>query len=138
MNTLEFFNGFISPSCHKIQHNLEEYRKVKENINVHVIKATTFYQFYKHNVFGPDNDRLSMRDFFRICGQYLYYDKCLCYHGTEFYYYVIFNEDDPTYLLLKDFLEKRIAVDGMDTLNDLIKVIPAVTKEYQEVFYGKN
>lgn len=129
MKTLDFFIKFINPDCHKIEHNIEELNAMRNKAVL--IKATTLYQIYKHNVFETDG-RLPIKEFFQIAGQYLYYDKYICKHGTEFYYYVIFNETHPTYLLTKELLSKRIYANRPATLKDLIRVYPAVTKESYE------
>jgi hypothetical protein len=125
MKTLDFFVKFISPDCHKIEHNVEELDSMR--YNAVLVKATTLYQIYKHNVFETDG-RLLIKDFFQIAGQYLYYDKYICRHGTEFYYYIIFNENNPTYLLTKELLSKRIYANRPGTLKDLVRVYPAVSK----------
>lgn len=125
MKTLDFFVKFINPDCHKIEHNVEELDSMRDNAVL--VKATTLYQIYKHNVFDTDG-RLMIKDFFQIAGQYLYYDKYICRHGTEFYYYVIFNENNPTYLLTKELLSKRIYANRPGTLKDLVRVYPAVSK----------
>ena len=129
MTTLEFFNSYVSPTCHKISHNLTEYVSIKRRSDVKLIKATTFYQIYKHNVFGSDGHRLPMKDFFRLCGQYLYYDKYVCTHGTEFYYLVVFNSDNEMYQLTADLIDQRIEANGPQTLTDLQYIYEAVTKE---------
>lgn len=129
MTTVEFFNNYVHVLSHKVQHDLDEYTWLKNKENVHRIKATTFYQIYKHNVFGTDGPRLSMQEFYRVCGQYLYYDKHVCRHGTEFYYYVAFNDANPIYQATKDIILKRIEANAPDTLNDLKYIVEAVTKE---------
>jgi hypothetical protein len=125
MKTLEFFTKFIDVKAHKIEHNLEELDLIRNKTVL--VKATTLYQIYKHNVFERDG-RLTIRDFYQIAGQYLYYDKYVCKHGTEFYYYVMFNENNPMYQLTKELLRKRIYADRPETLKDLLQVYPAVTK----------
>lgn len=130
MTTQEFFQDFVSPSSHKILHNSTEFQTVKEHPNVVMVKATTFYQIYKHNVFGRDGRRLTMQEFFRVCGQYLYYDKYICDHGTEFYYYVIFNDKNEMYQLTKEVIGKRIWANRPHTLRDVQQVVEAVSKEY--------
>lgn len=129
MTTLEFFTGYVNPICHKISHNLTEYTAIKRRDDVKLIKATTFYQIYKHNVFGADGHRLDMKDFFRLCAQYLYYDKYICEHGTEFYYLVVFNPDDEMYQLTAELIDQRIEANSPSTLTDLISIYEAVTKE---------
>jgi hypothetical protein len=126
MKTLEFFQGFISPRSHKVMHNITELDGFRKDAVL--VKATTLYQIYKHNVF-ENSGRLEMRDFFQVAGQYLYYDKFVCKHGTEFYYYVVFNERNPMYQLTKSLIQKRVYANRPEALKDLIKVIPAVTKE---------
>jgi hypothetical protein len=127
MNTLEFLNQFVNIVCHKIHHNLDEFDSIATRKDVLLIKATTFYYIYKHNVFG--DERLSMREFFRVCGQYLYYDKYVCTHGTEYFYYVVFNKDHPMYQLTADIITKRVEADGPELLTDLLRIVRAVTKE---------
>jgi hypothetical protein len=82
MKTLEFFQSFINPRSHKVLHNITELDSFRQDAIL--VKATTLYQIYKHNVF-ESSGRLPMREFFQIAGQYLYYDKYVCKHGTEFY-----------------------------------------------------
>lgn len=125
MTTLEFFNGLVSPVCHKIAHNRAEYNILRQQQPL-LIKATTFYQIYKHYVFGADGQRLTLQEFYRICAQYLYYDKYVCTHGTEFYYYVVFNPERLEYQLTKDLMAKRIAANDPSTLTDLEYIMEAV------------
>jgi hypothetical protein len=126
MKTETFFQNFISAECHKVEHNVTELDSFRDDAVL--VKATVLYQIYKHNVF-ENSGRLSVRDFYQIAGQYLYYDKYVCDHGTEFYYYVIFNEDNEMYKLTKSLLEKRIHAQRPELLKDLIKIYPAVVKE---------
>lgn len=128
MKTLEFFQSFIHPRSHKVLHNITELDGFRNDAIL--VKATTLYQIYKHNVF-ESSGRLPMREFFQIAGQYLYYDKYVCKHGTEFYYYVIFNEKNAMYQLTKSLLQKRIHANRPEALKDLIKIIRAVTKGEQ-------
>jgi hypothetical protein len=125
MKTLEFFTKFIDVKSHKIEHNFNELNNIRSKTSL--VKATTLYQIYKHNVFEKDG-RLPIRDFYHVAGQYLYYDKYICKHGTEFYYYVIFNENNPMYQLTKELLRKRIHADRPETLKDLLHVYPAAVK----------
>lgn len=128
MTTLEFLQEFVSPSCHKLEHGLTELNEIKSTPGVVMIKATTFYQIYKHNVFDS-RGRLSMQEFYQVCGQYFYYDKYVCTHGTEFYYYIVFNELNQMYKITKDIIIQRINANNPLTLQDLLHIVPAVTKE---------
>lgn len=128
MTTLEFLQEFVSPSCHKLEHGLTELNEIKSTPGVVMVKATTFYQIYKHNVF-ESNGRLSMQEFYQVCGQYFYYDKYVCTHGTEFYYYIVFNELNQMYKITKDIIIQRINANNPLTLQDLLHIVPAVTKE---------
>lgn len=127
MTNHEFFNGFISPVAHKVLHDAQEHLTLKA-LGPHLVKATTLYQIYKHNVFVTDG-RLPLRDFYQVCGQYLYYDKYVCTHGTEFYYYVIFNEEDSIYQATSDLVLKRIEANAPHTLDDLEYIIGRDGKE---------
>ena len=128
MTTLEFLQEFVSPSCHKLEHGLTELNEIKSTPGVVMVKATTFYQIYKHNVFGS-RGRLSIQEFYQVCGQYFYYDKYVCTHGTEFYYYIVFNELNQMYKITKDIIIQRINANNPSTLQDLLHIVPAVTKE---------
>lgn len=125
MNTIEFFNTFISPRCHKVEHTFEELQTFKDDAVL--VKATTLYQIYQHNVFEVDG-RLSMRDFYRIAAQYLYYDKYICTHGTEFYYYVVFNTENLTFQLTEELTLRRVEANAPDTLDDIEYVVHATTR----------
>jgi hypothetical protein len=129
MTTHEFMKSYISPASYKIEHDVTEYETIKSNPNAKMVKATTFYQIYKHNVFGGEEDRLSMKDFFRVASQYFYYDKYICDHGTEFYYHIIFNEEDRMYILTKDIVDKRVQANRPELLKDLLYKVEAMTKE---------
>jgi hypothetical protein len=129
MTTAEFLQDFINPISHKVQHNTTEFDRIKKLSNVVMIKATTFYQIYKHNVYPSSGDRLSMKDFFHACGQYFYYDKYVCTHGTEFYYYVAFNEKNQMYQATQPIINKRVWANRPATLKDLEFIVEAVTKQ---------
>lgn len=129
MNTQEFLQEFINPVSHKVEHNPIEFARIKSLTKIKMIKATTFYQIYKHNVFDKSEKRLTMKQFFHVCGQYFYYDKYVCEHGTEFYYYVAFNEDHHMYQVTKAIINKRVWANRPDTLNDLKYIVEAVTKQ---------
>ena len=129
MTTNEFLQAFISPVSYKVNHDLNEYHKIKSLDNVVMVKATVFYQIYKHNVFGSDGDRLTLQEFYRICSQYFYYDKYVCEHGTEFYYYIAFNVDNKMYQLTKYLIDKRVWNNRPSLLKDLDYIVEAVTKE---------
>ena len=129
MTNKEFLQEFINPVSHKVVHSKEEFDKIKRLADVHMIKATTFYQIYKHNVYLTTEKRLTMREFYNVCGQYFYYDKYICEHGTEFYYYVSFNKDHKIYQATEAIINKRIWANRPDTLKDLIHIVEAVTKQ---------
>ena len=128
MNTQEFLQNFINPVSHKVEHNTIEFDKIKKLTEVTMIKATTFYQIYKHNVYSKE-DRLPMKEFFHVCGQYFYYDKYICTHGTEFYYYVAFNSTNLIYQVTQAIINKRVWANRPDTLKDLEFIVEAVTKQ---------
>lgn len=127
MTTVEFFQEFINPISYKVEHSSAEYEILKQNSAVVMVKATTLYQIYRRNVFGEE--RLTMREFFRACGQYFYYDKYVCVHGTEFYYYIVFNEEHKMYVATKEIVQKRIWSNRPELLHDLLYVVEAITKE---------
>lgn len=125
MTTQEFFTAFLDHRCHKVAHSHREYDKVQGLDGIQLVKATTLFRIYKHNVY-PTDGRLSMKQFFLVAGQYLYYDKYICEHGTEFYYYVRFNSDNPMYAATAPVVQKRIERNSPEYLKDLIKVQKAM------------
>ena len=131
MTTTEFLHQFVNPACHKIHNSQEEYQDIKQRSVV--IKATTFYQIYKHNVFGKVDARLEMRDFFHVCGQYFYYDKYICDHGTEFYYHIIFNDDNDMYKLTQKLIEKKVKANAPTTLKDVRYMYEAISPYKEEL-----
>jgi hypothetical protein len=114
MNTHDFFHSVLDPRYFKNAATLTEYESLK---NYTLVKATTLYDIYRHMVFGSDA-RLTMKDFFRVCAQYLYYDKYICDHGTEFYYYIGFQEHEIV-TLMRPIIDKRIISNAPDTLKDI-------------------
>lgn len=127
MTTAEFFNNLIDSRSHKVLHNLAEYDDVKALPGVKLVKATTLYQIYKHSIFESEG-RLSMGEFYKLCGQYLYYDKYVCDHGTEFYYYILFSSSNTYYKDAASVINKRVYANRPETLDDVKQIIEAVTK----------
>lgn len=131
MTTKDFFLQFIDTSIHKTEQTLEEYHRFRDDSDILMVKATTMYQIYKGQVFEADG-RLSMREFYKACANYFYYDKYVCTHGIEFYYYVKFNEQHQMYQIVKPVVLKRVAANSPDRLRDLEYIIEAVTKHNVE------
>jgi len=129
METKDFLQDFISPMSHKVQHDITEFDRMKKLSEIIMIKATTFYQIYKHNVYPTEEKRLTMKEFFHVCGQYFYYDKYVCTHGTEFYYYVAFNKNNKMYQATAPIINKRVWANRPETLKDLKFIVEAVTKQ---------
>lgn len=127
MTTIEFFTEFMSSLSYKVLHNFEEYHTLKNNHVVVMVKATTFYQIYKHTVF--DDERLTMKEFFRVCGQYFYYDKYVCTHGTEYYYYVAFNGANKMFESTEGIVMTRVKANSPATLRDVLHVVEAFSKD---------
>ena len=111
----DFFNTFIDPRSHKVLHNLEERRTIEALDGIQLVKAFTLYQIYRHNVFESEG-RLSMQEFYRVCGQYFYYDKVNVPSGTIYYYHVLFNEDNDIYQATRDLIERRVIASSPNTL----------------------
>jgi hypothetical protein len=125
MTTTTFFTEVILPTVHKIEVTPTEYARI---VNVGMlVKATTLYDVYRHMIFESDA-RLPMKEFFRVCAQYLYYDKYVCTHGTEFYYYVQFNTAHEMTALMLPVITSRIAANKPDKLNDLLYIVKAFEK----------
>lgn len=122
--SMEFFNDFISQTVHKTSPSVEEYSVVRDMDTV-LVKATTLYDFYRRYAYMCSVTPVPLRTFYQIARTYLYYDKFICDHGTEFYYYVVFNEASTIYNLLKTTITRRVGVEDPSNLHDLQKIIKA-------------
>lgn len=92
----------IDPACLKQSYTVDEYERVKD-ISIR-INSTDLYKEYGGN--------LSYREFYAMLKQHLYYDKLICEHGIEFYYYVKFKKPRIEYIHDKDVLYTICAVGG--------------------------
>jgi hypothetical protein len=118
----EFFDNFISHAVHKTSPSREEYGTVQNSI---LVKATTLYDFYKRYAHVCGETPVPIRTFYQVARTYLYYDKYVCDHGTEFYYYVVFSDTNHVYNMLKTSITKRVAVEHPSRLQDLQTIIKA-------------
>ena len=92
----------IDPSCLKRYFNVSEYKRIKK-IAIRV-NSTDLYE-----EFGRD---MSYQDFYKMLKEHLYYDKYICDHGTEFYYYVRFKDGRSENIRHKDVQKIIDAIGG--------------------------
>lgn len=71
----------IDPTCLKRYFNKSEYKRIKRS----AIRVNST-ELYKE--FGGG---MTYKEFYTMLKEHLYYDKLVCEHGTEFYYYIKFN-----------------------------------------------
>lgn len=121
----DFFNHFLSSSAHKTAPAVEEYKKVQDLHDVVQVKITTLYDLYKRYANLHNVTPVPIKAFYQLARIYMYYDKYVCDHGTEFYYYVVFNQDNHIYRAMAAAVSKRIAVEHPDTIGDLQYAIKA-------------
>ena len=80
--SLKHYCSTICKSCLKTHFNMREYKYVRKHGKL--VCSTDLYAHYKH-VYGGT---LSYRSFYEAVKAMLYYDKFVCDHGVEYYYYV--------------------------------------------------
>lgn len=72
----------IDPACLKRYFTKSEYKRIKKQAIR--VNSTDLYKEFGHD--------MTYEEFYTLLKKHLYYDKYICDHGTEFYYYLIFNE----------------------------------------------
>ena len=95
---------------------MNEFAQEDDVVLVHSNILYRFYTIY-------NNDRYVIEDrprFFRKVGMYLYYERFVCEHGDEYYYYIKFNEDSYFYREHKDLIRLLITATNPSTLTDYI------------------
>ena len=92
----------IDPACLKHSFTADEYERIKsDSIRVN---STDLYKQYGRGMTYPQ--------FYAKLKRYFYYDKWVCKHGTEFYYYVKFKKPRREYIMDTDVLYKINAIGG--------------------------
>ena len=80
--SLKHYCSIFKPSCIKRDFTMSEYLRVKRTCRR--INSTESYDHYRY-VYGG---KVPYVTFYNTLKCLLYYDKYICTHGTEFYYYV--------------------------------------------------
>lgn len=84
----------IDPSCYKRYFNKSEYKRIKRS-SIRV-NATELYAMFGQGMTYPE--------FRTLLKEHFYYDKYVCEHGTEFYYYIAFKEPHEEHIKYTDVL----------------------------------
>lgn len=92
----------IDPTCLKRSFTKSEYERIK-NDSIRV-NSTDLYKEYGHGI--------TYQEFYTMLKQHLYYDKWVCEHGTEFYYYVKFKKPRREHIMDTDVLYTINAIGG--------------------------
>lgn len=71
----------IDAACLKRYFNKSEYKRIKKT-SIRVNSTDLYEEF---------GDGMSYKEFYTMLKEHLYYDKLVCDHGIEFYYYVKFK-----------------------------------------------
>lgn len=111
--------NFVSNNCLKCTPNSKDYERIKSNS--FAISSTDLYCLYLLSCEGADV--FDFKTFYTYTKANLYYDKFICTHGTEFYYYVMFKED---FFNAHKNLILYYTAKCARRLNDLNAVVPAV------------
>ena len=92
----------IDPTCLKRYYNKSEYKRIKKTAIR--VNSTDLY-----DEFGGG---MSYKEFYTMLKQHLYYDKYVCDHGIEFYYYIKFNVPREERIHHKDVQKIIKAIGG--------------------------
>ena len=92
----------IDPTCLKRYFNRSEYKRIKKD-SIRVNSTDLYAEF---------GEGMTYKEFYTMLKQHLYYDKYVCDHGTEFYYYIKFKEEREEHITHKDVLYVVCAVGG--------------------------
>lgn len=123
MTMNQFLGDFIDPWCWKQTQDKEEYKERVAAPNCVCVRAPFLYDLYKAITGDNDMDR---GEFYQTMKLYFYYDKYECTHGTEYYYYIMFNENNETYQIIQPLLTLFINSFAPVTLTDVRRKYEAV------------
>ena len=94
----------IDPSCYKRYFTKSEYKRIKKNAIR--VNSTDLYDMY-----GGD---MSYQEFYTMLKNHFYYDKYVCEHGIEFYYYIKFSSPREENIKYKEGLEKLSTLPNLN------------------------
>ena len=92
----------IDPSCYKRYFNKSEYKRIKRDAIR--VNSTDLYDRY--------GEGMTYKEFYTMLKAHFYYDKYVCTHGTEFYYYIKFNTPQEECIKYKDVVYIVYAMGG--------------------------
>lgn len=113
----KFINDIVNPISFKAIISEEEMLNLSKKEGVYFVKSPVMYRLY--TMYMGESKKISERSaFFRMCGNYLYYERFICSHGDEYYYYIKFNTKSKFYqehaVLIKEMI---LASDPENLLN---------------------
>lgn len=91
----------IDPACFKRYFNKSEYKRIKKNAIR--VNATDLYASYGEGTY---------KEFYTMLKKHFYYDKYVCEHGVEFYYYIKFIKPQEEHIKYTDVLYIINAIGG--------------------------
>lgn len=92
----------IDPTCLKRYFSKSEYKRIKKSAIR--VNSTDLYEEF--------GGTMSYKEFYTMLKEHLYYDKLICEHGIEFYYYVKFSIPREEYIRHKDVKYTIYAMGG--------------------------
>ena len=92
----------IDRTCLKRYFNKSEYKRIKKTAIR--VNATELYEEL--------GEGMSYKDFYTMLKEHLYYDKYVCDHGIEFYYYIKFKEPREEVIKYTDVQKIISAIGG--------------------------
>lgn len=118
----QFMTDLIDETSFKILMTEEAMNTFASYPDVVFVQAPSLYRLYTLYLSNTGKKTIKIKRalFYRKVGSYLYYEKLMCTHGDEYYYYIRFNKDSDLYkthnVLIKALLKQRAPL----TLTDYI------------------
>lgn len=92
----QFMDDLIDSKSIKVVLSLEAKDDFAKEDKVMFVHSPVLYRLYTLYV-GDEGKKETRPTFYRKVGMYLYYEYFHCSHGTEYYYYIKFNEESAFY-----------------------------------------
>lgn len=117
----KFMKDLVDPSSFKVKLSERSMIELSQQPNVLLIRSDVMYRIYLLYAETQGYDKISKRtDFYRKCGLWLYYEKFICRHGDEYYYYVKLNDKHPFYQEHSLIINGQILATDPKHINDYI------------------
>lgn len=115
----QFINHLVEKASIKTKLGEQYMLAFAQGPDVYFVKSDLMYRLYTMYM-GDDKKVTSRKRFYQLCGYYLYYERFVCRHGDEYYYYVKFNTESDFYKSHAWLIKKLILANDPSSLTDYI------------------